>query len=85
MVCGNGVYIGNPNQTRHLNDHHRRIAILRKGLYTLPVFLNGKGELTVSSRLCVATLRSAILLVRTRRECMEAGLIVSLLEIEDRG
>ncbi len=25
------VYIGNPNQTRHLNDHHRRMEPRRKG------------------------------------------------------
>ena len=25
------VYIGNPNQTRHLGDHHRRIEVLELG------------------------------------------------------
>lgn len=29
------VYIGNPNQTRHLGDHHRRIEMLERERHTL--------------------------------------------------
>ena len=36
MVYKECVYIGNPNQTRHLGDHHRSIAVLEQELHTLP-------------------------------------------------
>ena len=36
MVYKECVYIGKPNQTRHLGDHHRRITVLEQKLLTLP-------------------------------------------------
>ena len=36
------VYIGNPNQTRHLGDHHRRIKVLVREPHTLLVLLRGE-------------------------------------------
>ena len=40
QICMNGifeicVYIGNPNQTRHLGDHHRKIKVLEQGRHTM--------------------------------------------------
>lgn len=42
------VYIGNPNQTRHLGDHHRRIEILKRERHTLPTILRDKALVTES-------------------------------------
>ena len=36
MVYKECVYIGKPNQTRHLGDHHRSIGVLEQELRTLP-------------------------------------------------
>ena len=48
------VYIGNPNQTRHLGDHHRRIKTPEYERHTLLKLLRGESVVTESP----ATLRS---------------------------
>lgn len=57
------VYIGNPNQTRHLGDHHRSIQVLEQGRHTLLSLPKGEAVVTdsltilcsggVSCRLCM--------------------------------
>lgn len=71
QICMNGiykrcVYIGNPNQTRHLGNHHRRIAVLEQERPTLLNLLRGENVVTesptilcnvdVSCHLCIYTL-----------------------------
>ena len=45
MVLKKCVYIGNPNQTRHLGDHHRRIEVIERERYTLLVLLESEDAL----------------------------------------
>ena len=57
------VNIGNPNQTRHLGDHHRRIGISKQGLHTLLILIKGAATALLviwstegaSCHLCVET------------------------------
>lgn len=42
------VYIGNPNQTRHLGDHHRRIKVRERERHTLLIVLKGEAAVTES-------------------------------------
>ena len=61
------VYIGNPNQTRHLGDHHRRIEVFEQKLHTLLILIKGEDTVTespniscsggVRCNLCICTWR----------------------------
>lgn len=48
MVYKKYVYIGKPNQTRHLGDHHRRVKVLEQEWHTLLDLLKGKDAVTES-------------------------------------
>lgn len=45
-IYNKSVYIGNPNQTRHLGDHHRIIEILEPKRHTLLNLLKGVDDAT---------------------------------------